>query len=424
MLEQFVTVLPGTLAPALLVMVFSVLLGIGEGRDRPRSSSWRLIGLGVGVLGALVFALLRATVIINRRTMVNYPTLVACVLTDLAAIAVVLAADRLVSDWHRHPWVMDLANALAALAIALTTFRALPDVILQLTAFVEPGEPVLTSAMLLRALGFLLGLAAAVTVAAILRTMHTSCPRIAFRLAALLMVVLLLVRHIVALVALMQTTGLVLLHGWAFRVMALGYNADLTLVLAQVLVFIIPVLACLVAGWRMPVTGASTAEDRSHRAFRRRALASAVWSLVAMIGVTLVLTVGTAQAHKVPVLSPPERYSLTADTATIRFSQVEDGHLHRFSYRAKDGTEMRFIIIRKNGAAYGVGLDACDNCGDAGYYEKDGKIICKKCDVAINLATIGFKGGCNPVPLPYKTGRGAILISTADLDALSSHFKS
>lgn len=424
MLEQLVTVLPGALAPALLVMVFSVLLGVGEGRDRPRSSSWRLIGLGVGVLGALVFALLRATVIINRRTMVNYPTLVACVLADLAAIVVVLAADRLVADRHRRPWAMDLANALAALAIALTTFRALPDVILQLTAFVEPGEPVLTSAMLLRALGFLLGLAAAVTVAAILRTMHASCPRIAFRLAALLLVALLLVRHGVALVALMQTTGLVLLHGWAFRVMAWGYNADLILVLAQVLVFIIPVFACLVAGWRMPVTGACTAEDRSHRAFRRRALASAVWSLVAMIGVTLALTVGTAKAHQVPVLSPPEKYSLTSDTATIRFSQVEDGHLHRFRYRAKDGTEMRFIVIRKNGAAYGVGLDACENCGDAGYYEKDGKIICKKCDVAINLATIGFKGGCNPVPLPYKTGRGAILISTADLDALSSHFKS
>ena len=80
-----------------------------------------------------------------------------------------------------------------------------------------------------------------------------------------------------------------------------------------------------------------------------------------------------------------------------KFSQINDGHLHRFQYKAKDGTVMRFIIIKKNGGAYGVGLDACDNCGDAGYYEKDGKIICKKCDVAINLATIGFKGGCNPV---------------------------
>ena len=92
--------------------------------------------------------------------------------------------------------------------------------------------------------------------------------------------------------------------------------------------------------------------------------------------------------------------------ATIPFSQVEDGHLHRFAYTAADGTEMRFIIILKNGGAYGVGLDACETCGDAGYYEQDGKIICKRCDVAINLATIGFKGGCNPIPFPYQVDDG------------------
>ena len=49
--------------------------------------------------------------------------------------------------------------------------------------------------------------------------------------------------------------------------------------------------------------------------------------------------------------------------------------------------------------------------------------ICKKCEVAINLATIGFKGGCNPIPFPYKTGHGKITIQTTDLDALSAHFQ-
>lgn len=63
---------------------------------------------------------------------------------------------------------------------------------------------------------------------------------------------------------------------------------------------------------------------------------------------------------------------------------------------------MRFIIIKKNGGAYGVGLDACDNCGDAGYYEKDGKIICKKCDVAINLSHYRIQGRLQPVPFDYQ----------------------
>ena len=46
-----------------------------------------------------------------------------------------------------------------------------------------------------------------------------------------------------------------------------------------------------------------------------------------------------------------------------------------------------------------------------------------KTTTAINLATIGFKGGCNPIPFPYKTGSGKITIQTADLDALSAHFQ-
>ena len=79
-----------------------------------------------------------------------------------------------------------------------------------------------------------------------------------------------------------------------------------------------------------------------------------------MVMVVLTLTVGVARSTEVITLSPPEKYSLSQGVATIRFAQVDDGHLHRFEYTAKDGTVMRFIIIKKNGGAYGVGLDACE----------------------------------------------------------------
>ena len=60
MLEQFVAVMPGTLAPALLVMCLSVMLTVGEGRDKPVSAHWRLWGLLIGLVAAIVFASLRA----------------------------------------------------------------------------------------------------------------------------------------------------------------------------------------------------------------------------------------------------------------------------------------------------------------------------------------------------------------------------
>lgn len=84
MLLQFVTVLQGVLAPALLVMALSVMLTVGEGRDKPLSAYWRLAGFVVGFAGAVVFAALRATAVITQRTFVNYPTLWCCVILDVA----------------------------------------------------------------------------------------------------------------------------------------------------------------------------------------------------------------------------------------------------------------------------------------------------------------------------------------------------
>ena len=323
----------------------------------------------------------------------------------------------------RNRIALHVANAVAGLGIALTTFYITPDVILQLTNFVEPDESPFTSEMLLRALGFALGIGTAVIAAAIFRTMRSTAVRWAFTLAALLVVVLGLIRHLTELFALMMNMLILILHGPAFRMLILFHNHTVELTLAQTLVFLIPAVASIVAGFRMPKTGANEAVVRSHIAFKRRAKAAGAWSLIAMIAVTVSLTWGVAENNKVPELSPPEAYSLKDGVATITFAQVEDGHLHRFEYTAEDGTVMRFIIIKKNGGAYGIGLDACETCGDAGYYEKDGKIICKRCDVAINLATIGFKGGCNPIPFDYTVGNGKITIQTADLDALSAHFK-
>ena len=241
--------------------------------------------------------------------------------------------------------------------------------------------------------------------------------------AVLLLVALLFAQHFTDLAQILQSKRIVSFPTAAFLALVWGINHQRSLTIAMALVFAIPAIASIVMGFKVKPTGANEAIARTHIAFRRRAKAAGAFSLVAMICVTVALTYGVAQTQKVVTLSPPEDYSLADGVVTIKFSQISDGHLHRFEYRAKDGTSMRFIIIKKNGGAYGVGLDACDNCGDAGYYEKDGKIICKKCDVAINLATIGFKGGCNPIPFDYQVKPGKIVIQTSTLDALSSHFQ-
>ena len=107
---------------------------------------------------------------------------------------------------------------------------------------------------------------------------------------------------------------------------------------------------------------------------------------------------------------------------SVNLADISDGHLHRFEYTTSGGVKVRFIVIQKSGSAFGVGLDACEICGPSGYYEKDGKVICKLCEVAMNIATIGFKGGCNPIPIDYKVSNGTLTVPISALEASASIF--
>ena len=423
MLRLFVTVLPGLLPLMLLTMGLSASLTVGEGRDKPLSARWRLYGLSFGTVAALIFAILRASVVINQRNFVNMPALCVAVPFDIAAIAVVIRSRKTVENWREHPLAMHISNAIGACALAFTVFYALPDVILQLTIFVDSSTPPFTSDMLLRALGFVLGAAAAICISLMVRSLRATSNAISFKIAIVLSMIILLVQHVTSLLQIMQGSILLYIDDFSFSVLVWLINNNPLMIMAQISVFLIPAVASLVIGFKTAVVGENAAEIRTKRAFKRKSRKSALAALLAALTVILTLTAGVSIMNIKPTLTPPEPYELHDGLATINFVQISDGHLHRFQYKAKDGTVMRFIIIKKNGGAYGVGLDACENCGDAGYYEKEGKIICRKCDVAINLATIGFKGGCNPIPFPYKAGHGKITIHTADLDVLSSHFK-
>ncbi len=129
------------------------------------------------------------------------------------------------------------------------------------------------------------------------------------------------------------------------------------------------------------------------------------------------VTVIKAYVNKPVVLSPPENYQIEDNFIIIPLSDVDDGHLHRFSYIAEGGHNVRFIVVKKpRGGSYGLGLDACDICGVAGYFERNDDVVCKRCDVVMNKSTIGFRGGCNPIPFEYEIKDKKIFIDKAVLE--------
>ena len=180
------------------------------------------------------------------------------------------------------------------------------------------------------------------------------------------------------------------------------------------------------------IRGINQKEPYNNPAEQRKILAK--WRRVYRWGVTafLVSVLGVLTLTWFEKLNTPDT-SLSAIEAVsdqddenmyVDYDLLQDGHIHRFAYTTDRGVDIRFIIIKKpNANAYGIGLDACDICGETGYYERDGQVVCNLCDQVININSIGFKGGCNPIVIPYELTDGRVVIPIDGLLEYEQKFK-
>ena len=157
------------------------------------------------------------------------------------------------------------------------------------------------------------------------------------------------------------------------------------------------------------------------RAIRRKRWGTGLFAMLVLT--ILVSSIGGWYANKKEELVPSVAVKAVDGLVQIPLEEVSDGHLHRYAFRASDGTEVRVIVVQKGGSAFGVGLDACEICGPTGYLERDGQIVCRLCDVVMNKATIGLPGGCNPIPVEYRVAGGTVQISADTLEKARMHFR-
>ena len=174
------------------------------------------------------------------------------------------------------------------------------------------------------------------------------------------------------------------------------------------------------------------AEHRRQRAVwrtgKRYSVAALCCLVMAVLCSTWFVKLNTVQIHEAPVEDPVvvKNGSGADETLVVPVEAVSDGHMHRFGYES-DGHLVRFIIVLKQEGTtnYGVGLDACDICGEAGYFEnKDGQIVCKKCNVVMNRTTIGMKGGCNPIIIDYDFDGSQFTVPVTEMTKNADKFSS
>ena len=105
----------------------------------------------------------------------------------------------------------------------------------------------------------------------------------------------------------------------------------------------------------------------------------------------------------------------------LQANDVADGNLHRYRVLTPAGP-VRFFAIRQPDGDIAVALDACQICGAKGYYQHGAQLFCRNCDAPINIASLGARGGCNPIPLTVERRGTVIAIQLAQLTAAAPTF--
>ncbi|MDO5721506.1 MAG: DUF2318 domain-containing protein [Actinomycetaceae bacterium] len=309
----------------------------------------------------------------------------------------------------------------ASLWAGLIVFRDAQLPIMQARTFVPVGATVFSTATFLNVVGYVLGWLVAILAAFTVFRLCQARPTWTLPLFSVLFTLLTLT-HILLVVRLLNAIRVIFIPVSVAEVLAWIINHQVLFDLTAVAACTVAAIFILRAAKKNNYQARIPAVDRLRRMRNQAMTRRAYLGFATYASVTVLLTVGAKYASQEIELSEPEPYDLTDAGASIPLESLNDGHLHRYAYQSTKNVEVRWIVIQKAGASYGVGLDACEICGPSGYYEKDGQVICKLCGVAMNIATIGFKGGCNPIPIDYEVKNGVLAISKEVLEESAEVF--
>ena len=416
------------------VIRFMPAAGRGRRGKKARSVAvWAGIGLGMVSSLALTIINVEAPKSVNRQTvgLFTLPVVIVLAVLFLALIAVrsrrvrsLLPGDaddeaRAASSMETAVSGDTLVRIVGALYIAAALFRAVPTAMNQAVMMLSGGVEIYSTPVVLALVGYVL---AWVLVCFVAWVSYRLCSWNNRVWPAAFILISLLANHALMVVRIIKAKRWIAIPKDAWNVMSWFINHEAVFTIAAGLALCAVVVLTWLASRSIPTVGANPAEGRLGRARSRLYKSMAGTAALGYLCGALLITVGVAYGSQEIELSPPESFSVVDDQVSVNLADISDGHLHRYEYTTSGGVKVRFIVIQKSGSSFGVGLDACETCGPSGYYEKDGKVICKLCEVAMNIATIGFKGGCNPIPIEYKVSNGTLTVPISALEASASIF--
>jgi uncharacterized membrane protein len=415
MLRYFVQVVQNLLTTGILV---ALLFAVYEGEDQ-KGKKRALWGCAAGAAAALVVSVLLRTTALIHRGFFNTWTLFFAILFGILYISLQSGTNAP----EEHPARSAVLDYIHALLLGALLLYALPTIFLYPSEFVLAGQSVISTDFLFKLIGYAAGLTVVCVAGFALYKTAGALSASLVRAVLTIALVINMCNQIIAIVQFLLARRIIPMIRWLFRFIIVAVNFNMVFFYIIMGLALLPPIVLFISTLRSKPVFRNPAEHRKIRAALRM---NRRWCCIVIVGFGLAvfsLTFVKAYIERGVELSPAEPMTIAGTEILIPITQVDDGHLHRFNYTAADNIEMRFIVIKKNEVAYGVGLDACDICGPTGYYERKDEVICRLCDVVMNISTIGFMGGCNPVPLAYTLRSGNMVILTEDLEKERTRFK-
>jgi uncharacterized membrane protein len=414
MLQYLIKITDNTLAAA-VVLAFLFFLSVRTAGDGKTRLSW---GVAPGMAAALVYAVLKRNTGFAVREYYDLGVMLPSLALSLLFLALAGRGFQMKSTVARN-----LSRILLAALAGLTLAYCLPDLLLSPFEFSVGMESIYNTDFLYKVAGYAAALMTMFLLGLAVYKMAGKTPGRYLFAVAFAAVAILLLQQSLEVVQILLGRNLIPRPRWLMSLVItlLSHKNGFAYAFMILLAFWAAALAVKVR--LTSLTGANPGEVRLMRADHRRQLRYCGLLVVCLAVSLTTITVLRSHANREVEISPPVEIAARDGVVSIALNEVNDGNLHRHQFTAASGTAVRFIVIKKSETAYGVGLDACDICGPTGYYQRKDQVICKLCDVVMNKSTIGFPGGCNPVPLKFSVSDGKLRINAEDLEAERKRFE-
>ena len=416
MLQYLISITDNTFVP---VIILALVSAVFVQSNLYSGKKYLIIGFLLGMLAAIIYAILKRNTGIAVREYYDLGVIIPwCI------IVIPLLICWSLRNSFQQPIIKILLAVLTAVAIGLITAQCLPNILLYPFGFDVGMESIFNNDYLFKWVGYGFALLVCGLIGWLI---YRLCARLSTRLVmviATFAIIIFTIQNAINLLQILIVRRFISPQQWMMDlVIFILAHVNLFTFIFMVLVLLLTVLLYTKAK-TTSLVGNNPAQIRKLKASLRRDRRT---SLLLMAGVAITAYTVTRARYifeKGVELTPAEPVALNADgLIVIPLEQVNDGNLHRYGYQTTDGTLVRFIVIKKSENAYGVGFDACDICGASGYYQRGNQVVCILCDVVMNIATIGFSGGCNPVPLKYEILDGNMIIRPTHLEVEKSRFK-